>query len=361
MANELQLWAINGSSGGVVRIDSRNQAETEKLLEDTLVKQPNMLMPGLTLVGRQTPTAGGYLDLLGVDKDGRLIVFELKRGTLTRDAVTQVIDYASDLEAREFEDLCIHIRERSGAYGIDPIENFEEWYLQSFEGHSLKPVRMALVGLGVDDNATRIVTFLAERGVEIDLMTFHAFEHGGQTLLARHVELESSTPVKPVGRGRKGEAEYKREIAERVQDFGITFWDEALNQFGQIGSYSSLTALASGFVFRLPKLTLPKHELAFYACFSIKAIGPGQIKVTFLPIAIHLCRALFEDEDGSIPFSQEASHYAPFAGEVEQMWYCILDEAGWVKQKDALLALASNIYGAWDRARRGPQHIDGSE
>ena len=60
-----------------------------------------MLMPGLKLVGRQTPTEGGPLDLLGVDEDGRLVVFELKREMLSREAVAQVIDYASYLDSHE--------------------------------------------------------------------------------------------------------------------------------------------------------------------------------------------------------------------------------------------------------------------
>ena len=64
-----------------------------------------MLMPDLTLVGRQTPAGGGALDLLGVDEDGRLVVFELKRGTLTRDAVAQVIDYCSYLESLDVDTL----------------------------------------------------------------------------------------------------------------------------------------------------------------------------------------------------------------------------------------------------------------
>ena len=54
-------------------------------------------MEPLTLVGRQTPTEGGPLDLLGVDGDGKLVVFELKRGTLLRDAVAQILDYASPI------------------------------------------------------------------------------------------------------------------------------------------------------------------------------------------------------------------------------------------------------------------------
>ena len=61
-----------------------------------------MLERGLRLVGRQTlMTGGGYLDLLAVDGNGRLVVFELKRGFLSRDAVAQVIDYASDLNAMD--------------------------------------------------------------------------------------------------------------------------------------------------------------------------------------------------------------------------------------------------------------------
>ena len=76
------------------------RTDTERLLEGTLVNHPDMLDPGLTLVGRQTRTDDGWLDLLGVDEDGRLVVFELKRGTLSRDAVAQVIEYASFLDAK---------------------------------------------------------------------------------------------------------------------------------------------------------------------------------------------------------------------------------------------------------------------
>ena len=86
-----------------------NRMESELLLEETLVNNPGLLLEDLTLVGRQTPTEGGPLDLLGVDGDGRLVVFELKRGTLSRDAVAQVIDYASDLDNMDLVNLANHI------------------------------------------------------------------------------------------------------------------------------------------------------------------------------------------------------------------------------------------------------------
>ena len=138
-------------------------------------------MPGLTLVGRQTPTEGGPLDLLGVDSDGRLAVFELKRGALSRDAVAQIIDYASDLDRMELGALAEHISERSGEHGIEKIEDFEEWYNQEFGDQgleALKPLRLFLVGLGADDRTERMVTFLAKQQrhghLAADLPRLHA-------------------------------------------------------------------------------------------------------------------------------------------------------------------------------------------
>ena len=164
-------------------------------MEDTLVNNPDLLLPGLRLVGRQTPTAGGPLDLLGVDRDGRLVVFELKRGTLTRDAVAQLMDYASALDSMDADELLEHISDRSGGRGIERIEDFQEWY-ESEDLESIKPLRMFLIGLGADDpqcRTRRIVDFLASNSnLDISLLTFHGFTHEGKTLLAKQVEVGSS-------------------------------------------------------------------------------------------------------------------------------------------------------------------------
>ena len=154
--DEFKIWALEDAAS-VVELESQRRMEAESLLEDTLVAYPDLLMPGLKLVGRQTPTAGGPLDLLGVDKYGRLSLFELKRGTHTRDAVAQVIDYAADLEAMDLAELIGRLAKESGERGIGEIEDFEEWYGQQFgeqELTSLRPLRMFLVGLGADERAS---------------------------------------------------------------------------------------------------------------------------------------------------------------------------------------------------------------
>ena len=97
---KIEIWEVASDDTPTSVLATIDNTETEEELEKILVRSPDMLERGLQLVGRQTPmTGGGNLDLLAVDGDGRLVVFELKRGTLSRDAVAQVVDYASDLDA----------------------------------------------------------------------------------------------------------------------------------------------------------------------------------------------------------------------------------------------------------------------
>ena len=194
---DIEIWAFEDAST-IAPLEKAQQMKSEELLEETFVKNPNLLMRGLRLVGRQTPAAGGQLDLLGVDSAGKLVVFDLKRGTLSRDAVAQIIDYASDLESMSTEELVSHISERSGTGGIEKIDDLEE---QVGSLDDLKPIRLFLVGLGADDATSRMVEYLNERRVDISLLIFHGFVHEGKTLLVKQVQVsdkdnsDSSTDI----------------------------------------------------------------------------------------------------------------------------------------------------------------------
>ena len=213
--DEVKIWAVDDVSN-VVPLASKGQTDTESLLEETLVRKPSLLIQGLKLVGRQAPTEGGPLDLLGVDEDGRLVVFELKRGTLSRDAVAQIIDYASYLDAMDLDELADYISDRSGRHGIEEIEDFQDWYnSQDFEElESLKPLRLFLVGLGADDRTERMVRFLADNSeMDISLLTFHGFAYDGKTLLARQVEVEAAAETERRStRRRTSEVEHRQEL-----------------------------------------------------------------------------------------------------------------------------------------------------
>lgn len=199
---EIKLWRIIGKAQAngksrAVPIEGITQTDTEEVLEEVLTGSPDLLMTGLHLIGRQSETPGGPLDLLGVDQDGRMVVFELKRGKLTRDAVAQAIDYASYLAGLNSEELCQHISENSGRGGTEAIKDFAQWYQSQFQ----RPVaeigrpRVVLVGLGVDERAKRMVEFLAECELDMSLITFHGFTQNDETVLARQVEIQSQSPT----------------------------------------------------------------------------------------------------------------------------------------------------------------------
>jgi hypothetical protein len=202
---EIKLWKIVSEAGEkptAAPVEMIAAASTEQLLEDVLTRSPDLLMPDLRLIGRQNETAGGPLDLLGVDDDGRLVVFELKRGSLTRDAVAQAIDYGSYLDGLEPEELCHHINENTGKGGTEPIDDFGQWYQEQFQ-RSVAEIgrpRIVLVGLGVDERAKRMVAFLAKCELDISLITFHGFKQGCETMLARQVAVQPESPVKSTKR-----------------------------------------------------------------------------------------------------------------------------------------------------------------
>lgn len=219
----INLWSVQERDGVLraVSLEEVTNTETENHLEELLVASPDLLLPGLVLIGRQLPTEGGPLDLLGVDQDGRLVVFELKRGTLTRDAVAQVLDYASDLAEKGFEEITRLVEKYSGQRGIQAIQDFEDWFGREFPdsgGTDDGGPRMVLVGLGADDRARRMVDFLVGTGVDIQLLTFQAFSAEGRLFLARQVESKALTAK--TGEGSSKE-ENRRSLMALAKEHGV--------------------------------------------------------------------------------------------------------------------------------------------
>ena len=343
---ETKIWSIEGTSA--IPLSTTNQMESEGLLEDILTANPDMLEEGLQLVGRQTPTAGGPLDLLGVDREGRLVVFELKRGTLNREAVAQVIDYASDLDSMNLEELSDHIEEQSGSGGIEEIDDFTEWYNENHSGknpeESLTSPRMVLVGLGVDDTTERMVNYLADSRIDISLLTFYGFKYGDKTLLARDVEIDStgSSVADPIKEFEKhaGELYVSDLLHAATEMFGESFkydykwasvrWRSRMRMNFAIGSQS-------------------------YLFFAINADRPRNFNIGFHPVAIDLALGEFDRlnlDNEKIPFTKESRGYAK---KTELVDYSVMLELksleDWNTHKRQLTTLIHSIYSEYQNSQ----------
>ena len=337
--DEVKIWSVDDASN-VVPLASKGQTDTESLLEETLVKNPELLIPGLKLVGRQTPTEGGPLDLLGVDEDGKLVIFELKRGTLSRDAVAQIIDYASYLDAMDLAELADYISERSGQHGIEKIEDFEEWYSQDFgELDSLKPLRLFLVGLGADDRTERMVRFLADNsGMDISLLTFHGFTYDGKTLLARQVEVEAATDPGPRRTRRYvSTAERREQLARWVEDSGVSeIFDAVRDMFRQNWPRSGTNPGAYGLSIQLKRRS-----------YARIGIWKGGVGVTFFPRAKALCLDEFRQPVEGIRYDTWPKDREPLEDPGTEIQFKLTAEE-WETHKERLYALTKAVYTAWE-------------
>ena len=340
MKTDIGIWEIDRASRAGTKLGFAERVETEEMLEAVLVENPGMLMRGLTLVGRQVPVETGYADLLGIDEDGRLVVFELKREKLTRNAVAQILDYCTYLEALSDSELATLIAERSGTDGINEISDFEEWY-GSQGGDSIKPVRMVLVGLGIDTSARRMVAYLADRGIEIEFLTFHGYVHGDGMLLARQVRTREDrhTPARQVRNLNR-----KADLNRKATEYGVAdVWRDARDSLDySIRAYYT----KSGITYLQRTITLP-DDVRVRGSHSVTIDEPGKIRVTFYPAAVDLCHERFEKLREAVSFKSEKPPNAPATLRAPHQWYCRLDEGSWQAAKGRLVEFVRAVEDAW--------------
>jgi hypothetical protein len=324
-------------------LEGIDQAKTEELLEEAIVSCPELLLEGLRLVGRQTDTPGGPLDLLGVDSDGQLVVFELKRGTLTREAVVQVIDYGSYLVELDPEELSDHISERSGKLGVEKIEDFLSWYQEQFARTLSIPQkpRLILVGLGTDDRARRMVSFLADSEVDISLITFHAFTKEGKILLARQVEVEARPPTGTSAVTKKSNL---AQLQKNVANLGVGEFYYEMARFFQKELSAYQWPNLSGYSYYLPELTESGSESnRVFVSLYLSDTHRGEVQVRIHPRAVDAASDFLKTRETPVEHMQLRSDGGA------EIWINSLE--GWNERALFFKKLCSAIVAGWKKRR----------
>ncbi len=354
---EVRLWKIlqpGSSTPRVEKIEGVQTVTAEKMLEEVLAHSPEVLMDDLTIIGRQNDTAGGPLDLLGVDEDGKLVVFELKRGELTRDAVAQVVDYASWISSLDAEELSEHVSSMSGRYGTEKIENFSDWYRENYDGKGLSDIgkpRMVLVGLGADDKTKRMVEFLSTATLDISLITFYGFNENGQTLLARKVEVEART-TKETTKYRETLAANEEKFRVRLKDQGIEpFYSKLIDGFRTVlANKGTVYPNANGHTFYFPDQTdAGRPSSRAYAGLSLRD-SPNKVNHVVLTLQQRVVNSIdpqnLEQLAGALGATVERRSSS---GQVD----FVLDATKPVPSLESALAkVAGAVVDSWEQRRR---------
>jgi hypothetical protein len=158
---------------------------SEQKLEDMIVARPAILSEDWMLIGRQELTEmGGRIDLLALAPDASVVLIELKRSQTPREVVAQAIDYASWVERLKPEQIAaIYGR---FAHGRSLKDDFHGRFGHDLDDDALNEThQIVVVASSLDHSTERIVQYLNERDISINVLFFQVFQSGGEQLLSR--------------------------------------------------------------------------------------------------------------------------------------------------------------------------------
>jgi hypothetical protein len=232
-SKSMALFKLKATEGDISQAElveaSHTSLNLEQHLECWLEKSPWAIAEEpLLVIGRQPSAAveSGTIfpDLLAIDKDGRVVVVELKKGKALRDVVAQLLEYAawaSELTQQSIEDLAAPYL---GQHGVPSLD---EAFCKTFEADDLPVLnqgqRLFIAAEEISPAVARVCRFLrTSHGVDVNCVEFSVFQtEAGEILVTSDwiVGREEIGPTKsPTRHQWSGEKPVKQVVWEAVQE-----------------------------------------------------------------------------------------------------------------------------------------------
>lgn len=181
MAIQQEIWSLDNKK----KLDSASLLSEEEL-EDFIYSDIDVLNKDWIIIGRQVRTvAGGFIDILCIDREGCTVVVELKKDKTPREVTAQAIDYASCVSKYHTEDLAkIYIEYSNGAQTLNNA--FQAKFHTDLDESTINDkVKIVVVAAQMDSSTERIIDYLGQFNIDINILFFRVFEHAGVRLLSR--------------------------------------------------------------------------------------------------------------------------------------------------------------------------------
>jgi RecB family endonuclease NucS len=180
MATEIKVWQIINETLQPIETSMVEEKRLEKDLENWIKTHPEILGENILIIGEQVSTNAGVIDFLGIDASGDLIIIELKRDKLGRDALAQAIDYASEVASWTKEDINERINQN-----LENLLNDKNFQLQDSSINENQ--KILLVGFSMEDRLQRMIEWLSENyGMSINAVLLKYIKtKNGEELIAR--------------------------------------------------------------------------------------------------------------------------------------------------------------------------------
>lgn len=175
----------------------------EKVLENWLEANPDGIVEDgqLLIIGRQVATdLGGFIDLLGIDREGNTVVIEIKRGKTPRDTLAQALEYVSFAVRLDTQQLEAILRLYMNDESLNLAEHHRGYFsLAEDEAVAFnKDQHIVIVGQKVTPEIRQTSLFLRAKGVRVTCVEFTFFQaDSGTQLLSQEIVVgrESKKPI----------------------------------------------------------------------------------------------------------------------------------------------------------------------
>lgn len=221
MATEIRVWQINNGNLepldiSMVQAGRREVDDLEKWIKSNTV----ILGEDVLIIGEQVPTKSGFIDFLGIDPSGNLVVIELKRDKLPREALAQAMDYASDVATWD-EDKISEVCLKFSGQDLEDYLNEKFGDVDWTDLALNKTQRILLVGFSIEESLQRMIEWLSNSyDVSINAIILRYIKtSSGDELIARTMIIPEEIAKEIVG---------KKQIKIRMSDTPGNYNDEEL-------------------------------------------------------------------------------------------------------------------------------------
>lgn len=258
---------------------ARTRLDKEQLLEDMIVREPSILSSEWMLIGRQEVTGlGGRVDLLAIAPDGSLVLIELKRDRTPRDLVAQALDYASWVEQLGAADVAAIYRRFTNGGSLD--DAFRSRFGAALDEETLNEShQIVLVAAELDDATERIIRYLNDRNIAINVVFFQVFEHGKDQLLSRAWLIDP-------GETQANVAATAKRIADKEPwngEYYVSFGDPSSRSWEEARQYGFVSAGGGSWYSQTLKLLSPGDRV-WVNLPRIGYVGVGRVTEAVVPV-----------------------------------------------------------------------------
>jgi hypothetical protein len=226
-----KLKKKNGSVENACLIEaSKTKLDLEKHLECWLENSPwAIAQEPILWIGRQTTASDEnstlFPDLLGIDKDGNVVLVELKKGRAPREVIAQLLEYAawvSELSEDDIVDMAEYYFAKIGKKETNFGKEFSNIFEPDEIPHLNQSQRLFIAAEEVPNAVSRVCRFLrTSHGVDVQCVKFSVYKTESNEILVSSESIvgqeDVTTPKKSLKNRWSGEKPVKQVVWEAVQ------------------------------------------------------------------------------------------------------------------------------------------------